>query len=73
MHYGSTTEATDFVPHDRKARLVRVALSFVPRANPDFEPLFPQVRKWLEQLWSRARAEAPNNALKGPRAKRARP
>ena len=127
VHHGTTTEATDFVPPDRKARLVRIALWFIPRANPDFEPLFPQVRKWLveidesgqaqreiavgandtplfaapdernrgfwtdsektfakselvplsalefEQLWSRACAEASNNALKGGRAKRARP
>lgn len=127
MHYGSTTEATDFAPQDRKARLVRAALWFIPSANPDFERMFPRVRKWFveidgsgraqrevaagddgaplfaapdernfgfwtdsdrtfakaelaplsalefEQLWSRAHAGTPNNALKGRRAKRARP
>lgn len=46
MHYGSTTEATDFAPPDAKERLVRMVLWFVPRANPDYETLFAHVRKW---------------------------
>ncbi len=50
MHYGSTTEATDFPPLDWKGRLVRAALWFVPSANPDFEHLFPFVRKWLLEV-----------------------
>src|SRR3954468_10074230 len=31
-------------------RLVRVALSFIPRANPDFEALFPQVHQWILEI-----------------------
>jgi hypothetical protein len=56
MHYGITTEATDFAPHDWKARLVGITLWFMPRANPDFEPLFPQVRKWLVEIDESGRA-----------------
>jgi hypothetical protein len=126
MLHGSTLEATDLAPLDIKARLIRAALWFVPRANPDYERLFPHVRKWFvevdesgrvqreigvasdgaplfaapddrnlgfwtdsdktflkseltplaasefEQLWMRARASTPSNALNGRRAKRAR-
>lgn len=50
MYYGSTTEATDFAPRDRKRRVMRALLSFVPSANPDFERLFPLVRKWLIEV-----------------------
>jgi hypothetical protein len=57
VHYGSTTKATDFAPPNRKAQLIRVALWFMPRANPDFEPLFPQVRKWLVEIDESGRAQ----------------
>jgi hypothetical protein len=43
-------EATDLAPLDIKARLIRAALWFVPRANPDYERLFPHVRKWLLEV-----------------------
>jgi hypothetical protein len=56
VHYGSTTEATHFAAHEGKARLLRVALWFIPRANPDFECLFPQVRKWLVETDESGRA-----------------
>lgn len=57
MHYGSTMEATDFAPYDTKARLIRMALWFVPRANPDYQPLFPHVRKWLVEIDESGRAQ----------------
>ena len=50
MNYGSTTQATDFAPDDWKVRLFRAALWFIPRANPDFEPLFVHVRRWLVEV-----------------------
>jgi hypothetical protein len=57
MQYGSTTEATDFESADVKERLVRMVLWFIPRANPDFEPLFPKVRKWLVGIDESGRAQ----------------
>jgi hypothetical protein len=50
MYYGSTTEATDFVPLDWKSRVIRAVFWFIPSANPDFERLFPLVRKWLVEI-----------------------
>jgi hypothetical protein len=50
MNYGSTTEATDLAPLDRKSRLIRAVFWFVPSANPDLEHLFPLVRKWLVEV-----------------------
>ncbi len=57
MYYGSTTEATDFAPQDRTTRLVRGVLCFVPRANPDFEPLLSRVRRWLVEIDESGRAQ----------------
>src|SRR4051812_3155023 len=31
-------------------RLIRAILFFIPRANPDVEPLYPQVRTWALEL-----------------------
>lgn len=53
MHYGITTEATDFTDRmmsDWRVRIVRMILFFVPRANPDNELLYPKVRSWALEL-----------------------
>ena len=53
MHYGITREATDFTEEtlsDWRTRLLGVLLFFVPRANPDNEPLYPKVRAWALEL-----------------------
>jgi len=33
-----------------KVRLAKALLFFVPRANPDIEKLYPQVKKWALEL-----------------------
>jgi len=51
--YGTTTEATDYTEKDFtdwRYRLIRAVFFFVPRANPDAEPLFPKVRAWAIEL-----------------------
>ncbi len=50
MHYFSTTLATNFRPPDWRLRLIRLALFFIPDANPDFESRYPQVRRWLVEV-----------------------
>lgn len=53
MHYGITTEATDFTEEmmsDWRARILKAVLFFVPRANPDHESLYPQVKSWALEL-----------------------
>lgn len=53
MRYGITTEATDFTEEelaDWRVRLTKAVLFFVPRANPDTERLYPQVRAWALEL-----------------------
>jgi hypothetical protein len=52
-YYGTTTVATDFTVAELrhwKIKLARALLFFVPRANPDIEMLYPQVRKWALEL-----------------------
>ncbi|MGO4549597.1 hypothetical protein AB4059_00615 [Lysobacter sp. 2RAF19] len=53
MHYGITTIATDFTEGemtDWRVRVIKAILFFVPRANPDNECLYPQVRFWALEL-----------------------
>ena len=53
MHYGITTEGTDFTAEmmsDWRVRVFKTVFFFVPRANPDNEPLYPQVRSWALEL-----------------------
>ena len=53
MHYGITTEGTDFTDKmmsDWRLRVLKAILFFVPRANPDNEPLYPQVKSWALEL-----------------------
>ena len=53
MHYGITTEATDFTEAGMKnwrVRLLKAILFFIPRANPDHERLYPQVRFWALEM-----------------------
>jgi hypothetical protein len=53
MHYGLTTKATNFSEEavsDWRIRLLEAILFFVPRANPDHERLYPQVRTWALEL-----------------------
>lgn len=53
MRYGVTTEATDFseaVLNDWRVRLLKAVLFFIPRANPDTERLYPQVKQWVLEL-----------------------
>ena len=53
MRYGITTEATDFSAEDLndwRVRLLKAVLFFIPRANPDIERLYPQVKQWVLEL-----------------------
>jgi hypothetical protein len=53
MHYGITTEGADFTEEmiaDWRVRLLKAILFFVPRANPDNERFYPQVRSWALEL-----------------------
>ena len=50
MRWYSTTLATDFPGDDWRVRLLYVVLFFIPKANPDFEPLYPKVRRWLVEV-----------------------
>jgi len=53
MYYGTTTLATDFTEETMrnwKVRVIEKLLFFVPRANPDTEKLYPQVRIWVLEL-----------------------
>lgn len=53
MYYGITTEATDFTEammRDWRVRLVKALLFFIPRANPDNEAFYPQVKAWALEL-----------------------
>lgn len=50
MHYYSTTLATNIPEPDWRTRLFVLLFFFVPRANPDFEPLFPRVRRWFVEV-----------------------
>jgi len=53
MFYGTTDLATDWPANLTKSwreRLVRAVLFFVPRANPDAEPLYPRVKRWMLEV-----------------------
>lgn len=53
MRYGITTAATDFSEaklNDWRVRLLKAVLFFIPRANPDTEHLYPQVKQWVLEL-----------------------
>ena len=53
MIYGLTTKATDWTErsvNDWRMRLARILLFFIPRANPDIEPLLPRVKTWALEL-----------------------
>jgi hypothetical protein len=53
MHYGITTEGADFTEEMMshwRVRLWKAILFFIPRANPDNEPLYPKVRSWALEL-----------------------
>jgi len=50
MIYGSTLLATSFGPDCWQVRLWRALLFFIPRANPDNEPLYRHVKKWYLEL-----------------------
>jgi hypothetical protein len=53
MRYGITTAATNFSEvtlNHWRVRLLKVVLFFIPRANPDTERLYPQVRQWALEL-----------------------
>jgi hypothetical protein len=53
MHYGITREATDFTHTgmtDWRVKAIKALLFFVPRANPDHEDKYPEVRAWALEL-----------------------
>ena len=53
MHYGITSEGTEFsqdIMSNWRVRILKVALFFIPRANPDNEHLYPKVRSWALEL-----------------------
>jgi hypothetical protein len=53
MHYGITREATDFTRAGMsgwRVKTIKTLLFFVPRANPDNEEKYPDVRAWALEL-----------------------
>lgn len=50
MYYGYTTLGTGWEPPDWRIKLLGAVLFFLPRANPDYDRLFPQVRRWCLEL-----------------------
>jgi hypothetical protein len=50
MYYGFTTAGTPIQPPDWRVRALRRLLWFLPRANPDHEPLYPRVARWLLEI-----------------------
>ena len=51
MPYGTTTRGTNWPSNEPwQVRVLRVLLWFIPRANPDNEPLYPQLRCWALEL-----------------------
>lgn len=50
MWYGTTSDATDWSPPDRKEKAIKLALFFVPEANPDADRLFQYVKKWVVEV-----------------------
>lgn len=53
MHYIRTIEATGWTSEQLdnwKTRLLYKLFFFIPRANPDNEPLYPLVKEWLLEI-----------------------
>ena len=50
MIYGFTTLATDFRPDTWQVKVIKMVLFFIPKANPDNEIKYPQVRKWFLEV-----------------------
>ena len=50
MKYGYTTRATDWAPNSWRIKTLYAVFFFFPRANPDHEVLYPQVRKWAVEI-----------------------
>lgn len=53
MYYGSTKKFTDWDERELfswKVRLLYLLLFFIPKANPDNEKLYPNVKKWLLEI-----------------------
>ena len=48
--YGTTTLGTPIPADDWRVRAIRILLWFLPRANPDYERLFPRVAKWFLEV-----------------------
>lgn len=50
MHYFSTTLGTSIPESDWREKLFRMVFFFIPSANPDFDSLFPKVRRWYVEV-----------------------
>ena len=50
MRYYSTVLATNFPASDWRVQLFYLLFFFIPRANPEFEPLFRKVRCWYVEI-----------------------
>lgn len=53
MFYGITTKATDFTKENMRpwpVRIIETLLFFIPKGNPDAEPLYPKVKEWALEL-----------------------
>jgi len=50
MRYGSTVEATSWSPPDWREKILRSLFFFIPSGNPDYEALFPKIKKWCLEL-----------------------
>ena len=50
MHYYSTTLATKIPVSDWREKLFRAVFFFIPPANPDFDSLYPKVRRWYVEI-----------------------
>lgn len=50
MRYVSTTEATDFAAPTWKTKFLDTFFWLIPLANPDNEPLYYKVKRWLLEL-----------------------
>ena len=51
MPFGTTLKATSFPEHEPwQVRVLRIVLFFIPRANPDNEPLYSRVRRWAVEI-----------------------
>jgi len=43
-------------PDDWRVRVIRTLLWFIPRSNPDNEPLYPRVARWALEIGDNGRA-----------------